>query len=289
MPQKNTLKCLFLYLLVSFIGRFSYTELIDAFDKKASEEVVGVGEQDRKHEDRGNVNECSEYAERADHRHSHVVEKAYVTSVKIVEVDLERIGDGRRNYHVDREEDAHYLHIALRAEAAESKSDGKHKVKHDEIVEGYRVKSFERDEEALNAFPRIYETGRKDHSGGKRGEGGESRGVGYIAVLTVVEGVKRQKEEEERAIMERKRVKVVATALCGVDLLNYLKDEKQYRDDLQRNIFKLRLAFSERFCRDKRRYGKNQKRRHDLVKMRYCPKPHKSSFPSALLRRFVEF
>ena len=52
--------------------------------------------------------------------------------------------------------------------------------------------------------------------------------------------------------MERKRIKVVGSALCGVDLLHHLEGKQYNRDNLQRNILDLRPALSEGFSREDR-------------------------------------
>ena len=74
--------------------------------------------------------------------------------------------------------------------------------------------------------------------------------------------------------MERKRIKVVGSALCSVDLLHHLENEQDDRDDLKRNVLDLRLAFTDRFRRDNAQNDENQNRDRKLIKVCKCPKYH---------------
>ena len=146
-------------------------------------------------------------------------------------------------------------------------------------MEGYRVEICEHAEEVLDISCRIYNVGHQNHIKEERRATTERHSVGDMTVLAVIKGVEGQNIKEQRAIMERKRVKVVVSTLCGIDLLHNLKNDEQYRNDLQGNISKLWLASSERFCGDDRHYGKYQKCRQHLIKMCQSPKSHENLHP----------
>lgn len=255
-------------------------DLINHLDNEAGEEVGGVCKEDREYEEEHNVEDGSKYADSVNYCKAHVLDEADVASVEVMEVDLQGVGEDRRDYYVDGEEDGHNLHIVLCVDLVESQCDGEHEVEEHEVVEHYGVEVAEGSEEIENAGGRIYVLGHYEHIEEERREAGKCRGVGDVAVLAMVEGVKREKIEEERAIVERKRVQVVGSALCGVDLLHHLEDEQYNRDDLQRNVLDLRLALSEGFSREDRYSEEYQDRDRQLVKVCHCPKSHVSSpFP----------
>ena len=189
--------CLFIFdLPLSLLGCFPCAELIYALNDKAREEIGGVGEQDRQNEERKHVDERSEDSDRVDYGKAHVLDEGNITLIKVVEVDLEGVREGCRDNYVDREKDGHYLNIVLRVDAIELQRYGEHKVEHDEVMEDHRVEARESVKEALYTVCRIYDLRHKKHIKEERREAYERHRIGNVAVLAVVESVKRQNVKE---------------------------------------------------------------------------------------------
>ena len=205
------------------LSRLLAADLINHLDNEAGEEVGCVCKENREYEEEHNVEDDSKYADRIDYCKANLLDEADVASVEVMEVDLQGVGEDRRDGYVYREEDGHNLHIVLGIDLIESQCDGEHIVKKHEIVEGYGVEGAKGIEVAGNIRRGIDVVGHYEHIEEERREAGKRHGVGDMAVFAVIECMNRQEIQEERAIVEGERVKVVGTALCGVDLLHYLE------------------------------------------------------------------
>ena len=186
-----------LYLCGLFLAEL-LADLINHLDNEAGEEVGCVCKEDREYEEEHNVEDGSKYADSINRCEAHVLDKADVALVEVMEVDLQGVGEGRRDYYVDGEEDGHNLHIVLGVDLIESQCYGEHEVKEHKVVEYYGVEvaevieRLEYTEAILDISVRIYVSGHYEHIEEERREAGKCRGVGDVTVLAAVERVKRE-------------------------------------------------------------------------------------------------
>ena len=130
-------------------------DFVYAFDDEAGKEVCRVGKEDCQNEEQGNVDQRAENADFVDGGGAHVFDEADVTLIEIVEINLERVGEDRRDGDVSGKEERYDLEVALRAELVELKRDGKHKVEHHEIMEENGMKISKSTKEILNIAVRV--------------------------------------------------------------------------------------------------------------------------------------
>ena len=210
------------YIIISSRGDGLVSCFINALNHKPCEAVGGKGEEDRQDKENENVDYCAEHAYPFNDGEAYVFDKGDVASVKVMEINLQGIGKSCGDGYVNGKENAHNLDIVLGAQLIQLQRDGKHKIKNYKVVECDSVKISKRAEKVLYIPCGINYIGHQKHIERQRGKASKRRGVGDVAVLSVVEGVKGQQVEEKRAIMKRQGVKVVIAALCGVYLLHYL-------------------------------------------------------------------
>ena len=199
-------------------------DFVDAFDDEVGKKVCRVGEKDGQDEENGDVEQCAEYADPADDGNTDVFDKADVAVVKVVVVDLEGVGEDRRNGDVNSEKDADDLEVTLRAELVELKRDGEHKVKHNEVVEENGVEIGVRAKEILDIAIGVDYRRHQKHIQRERSEAGECRGIRDVAVFAVVKCMEGQKIKEKAAVVEGQGVQIVRAVDTGVYLLAYLEE-----------------------------------------------------------------
>ena len=139
------------------------TNLLNPLNHKSCEEVCRVGKEDCQNEEQGNVDQRAENADFVDGGGAHVFDEADVTLIEIVKINLERVGEDRRDGDVSGKEERYDLEVALGVELVKLQRDGEHKVEYDQVVERDGMKISKSTEEILNIAVRVDDSRHQEH------------------------------------------------------------------------------------------------------------------------------